>query len=147
MIYFEHHLRNLQLPRGPRVSLLRLPESEDWVFRDLAAEFLDLYPDADVRTVLPSELGSFDLLVIPLLERPEFAIQDVLYRRLDDLARLTAHLETSGHVMVYRARWREVEVVASRDWSRYLRRKRVERALVGALGRHRLLRWLLPSAY
>ena len=145
MIYFEHHLRNLGFTRPPRVSLVRLEDAEDWAFRDLTAEILDLYPDAEVQTVGPTDLATADLFVVPLLDHSEFALQDVLYRRLDDLVSLTPRLEMAGHVMLYRARWRELDVVASKDLRGYFRRKRVERALVGALARYRFLRRLLPS--
>jgi hypothetical protein len=146
MVYLEHQLRHLAFTRPPQVSLLRLEDGDDWAFRDLEAEILDLYPEARVQTVGPAELMSGDLVVVPLLEPFEFPLQDVLYRRLDDLARLTTRLQAIGHVMLYRARWREVDVVASKDLRSYLRRKRLERALVGALGRHPFLRALLLPA-
>ena len=135
MIYFEHCLRRARVP-APRLIHVVATSGEPWVFRDLRGEMLDLFPQAEVREGAPGEPGAAEagLVIVPLVETPEFPYQDVAYRALpllESLARGPLGRST-GHVMVYRARWREAEVVAAASLRRYVSRLALElRALLG----------------
>ena len=134
MIYFEHCLRQARVP-PPRLVHVVATSGEPWVFHDLRGEMLDLFPQAEVREG-PPEPGAAeaDLVILPLLETPEFPYQDVAYRSLPMLKSLAEGPlgRSRAHLMVYRARWRQAEVVAASSLRRYVSRLALElRALRG----------------
>jgi hypothetical protein len=138
MIYFEHCLRRARVP-PPRLVHVVGTSGEPWVFRDLRGEMLDLFPQASVREGAPGEPSpaEADLVIVPLVETPEFPYQDVAYRSLPLLKSLAAGPlgRSRAHVMVYRARWREAEVVAAASLGRYASRLALELRALRAMKR------------
>jgi hypothetical protein len=150
MIYFEHVLRQARLP-PPRLIEVLATSAEPWVFPDLRAEMLDLYPQAEVRLRRPGESPApeADLVIVPLVETGEFPHQDVAYRSLSAL-RALGHgplAGSSGHVLLYRARWRDAEVVKAAELRRHVRRLARERRLAGWIERSALLKKILKPQH
>ena len=146
MIYLEHCLRQARVPPPRSIQVVKTSD-EPWVLPDLRAEMLDLFPRAEVREAGPDHghLAEADLVVVPLVETGDFPGQDVAYRALPLLRSLAAGPlgRSRGHVVVYRARWREAEVVAAAGLRAYVRRLAFERRVVGILARSPLLRKIL----
>jgi hypothetical protein len=144
MIYFEHVLRQARVP-PPRVIEVLSTGAEPWVFPDLRAEMLDLFPQAVVREVPPAGAApEADLVIVPLVEDPAFPYQDVAYRSLPLLRALARGLaRSSAHVLLYRARWREAEVVAASALRARVSRLARERRLTGWIERSGPLRKIL----
>src|SRR5206468_12362788 len=106
MIYLEHCLRQAGVP-PPRVVRVLRTSDEPWVFPDLRAEVLDLFPQAEVREGRPDEgQAGADLVIVPLVEAGDFPYQDVAYRALPLLRSLAAGAlaRSRAHVVIYRAR-------------------------------------------
>jgi len=145
MIYLEHCLRQARVPPPRAVRILKTSD-EPWVFPDLRAELLDLFPQADVRETGTDD-GSAreaDLVVVPLVEAGGFPGQDVAYGALPRLRAVARSLRGSrGHVLVWRARWRQADVVKAADLRAYASRLAWERRLSGRLAHPSLLRTLL----
>jgi hypothetical protein len=146
MIYLEQCLRQARVPPPRSIQVVKT-SNEPWVLPDLRAEMLDLFPRAEVREAGPDHgpLAEADLVVVPLVETGDFPGQDVAYRALPLLRSLAAGPlgRSRGHVVVYRARWREAEVVAAAALRAYVRRLAFERRVVGILARSPLLRKIL----
>ena len=145
MIYFEHLLRQARVP-PPRVIEVLSAGAEPWVFPDLRAEMLDLFPQAVVREGPPAAAApEADLVIVPLVEDPAFPYQDVAYRSLPLLRALARGrlARSSAHVLLYRARWREAEVVAAPALRARISRLARERRLTGWIERSALLRKIL----
>jgi hypothetical protein len=145
MIYFERCLRQARVPAPRRIHILG--GSEPWVFPDLRAELLDLYPQAVVGEgpFDESTPPETDLVVVPLVEGYEFPYQDVVYRALPmlrDLGRGPLG-RSRAHVLIYRARWREAEVVPAASLRRYASRRGLERRVIGWVRRSALLKKIL----
>jgi hypothetical protein len=140
MIYFEHVLREARVP-PPRLIEVLATSGEPWVFPDLRGEMLDLFPQALVRQRPRGEdpASDADLVIVPLVEAGEFPHEDVAYRSLSALRALCDGplARSSGHVLLYRARWRQAEVVAAAALRRHVSRLARER---------RLARWVEGSA-
>jgi hypothetical protein len=142
MIYFEHCLRQARVPAPRRIHILS-DGAEPWLVPDLRAEMLDLYPQAVVGEG-PVDEGpppDTDLVVLPLLEAYEFPHQDVVYRSLPllrDLGRGPLG-RSRAHVLIYRARWREAEVVPAASLRRYASRRALERRVIEWVRRSALL--------
>jgi len=147
MFYFEHYLAAGGVRKLEHVSILQIADGT-WVYDTLRDEILDVCPDASV-TVYPEHAlpSRTDLLIAPVTDAYAFPLQDVIYEHLDLLERLSRHRHRASHVMIYRARWREVEVVASTDLPALVRKRRLERALIHACQRMPLLRRLLRPRY
>lgn len=150
MIYFEHCLRQAGVPPPRRIHVLGT-SAEPWVFPDLRSEMLDLYPEAVIREgplgeVPPSET---DLLIVPFVDACEFPHQDVVYRSLPLLRALGKGPlgRSRAHVLLYRARWREAEVVAAASLLRYAARRALERRVIGWLSRSVFLKKILQPRY
>ena len=150
MIYLEHCLRRARVPPPRLVHVLRTSD-EPWVFRDLRGELLDLFPQAEVRETPPGEAppAEADLVIVPLVEAGDFPGQDVAYRALPLLRSLAAGPlgRSRAHVMLYRARWREAEVVAAKALGRHASRLALEKRVVGRLERSPLLRKILTPLH
>jgi hypothetical protein len=150
MIYLEHCLRRARVPPPRLVHVIRTSD-EPWVFRDLRAEMLDLFPQAEVRETAAGQAppAEADLVVVPLVETGDFPGQDVAYRALALLRSLAAGPlgRSRAHVMLYRARWREAEVVAARDLRRRASRLALEQRVVRRLERSPLLRKILTPLH
>jgi hypothetical protein len=145
MYYLEYSLREAGVPSAAAISILRTSE-EEWVFRDLRAELADLYPAASIDLVDAEGLANArGLVVVPFADVPEFPLQDVAARHHRLLRELSRRLPADVPVLLYRAAWREVEVVKPGRLGAVARRKRLEAAAVRFLGRTTLLgRWLRP---
>lgn len=145
MRYFEHYLAAGGVRQLGRVSILRSTD-ERWVYDTLRDEIGDVFPSAtitvDAESAVPSPV---DLLVVPVMTPYAFPFHDVVYLQLDVLKRETRH--QARHVMIYRARWREVEVVAAADLPALLRRRRWEARLIHACTQFTLLRRVLRPRY
>ena len=150
MIYFEHVLRQARLPPPRLIEVLATGE-EPWVFPDLRAEMLDLFPQAEVRQRRPGEGSAVeaDLVIVPLVEAGEFPHQDVAYRSLSALRALGEGplARSSAHVLLYRARWREAEVVAAAALGRHVSRLARERRLAAWIERSALLKKILKPLH
>ena len=145
MFYFQHFLAQSGVVRAARVSILRASD-ETWVYDTLRDELLEVYPDAAIS--VDAELTvDVDLLVVPLTDAYEFPLQDVVYRQLDVLERALRYRHRAGHVLIYRARWREAEVVAAAALPALIRRRRIERWLIGICRRSQLVRRVLRPRY
>jgi hypothetical protein len=146
MIYFEHVLRQARVP-PPRLIEVLATSAEPWVFADLRAEMLDLFPEAEVRERPPGEAPArdADLVIVPLVDAGEFPHQDVAYRCLAALRALGDGplARSSAHVLLYRARWREAEVVAAAALRRHVSRLARERRLAGWIERSAILKKIL----
>jgi hypothetical protein len=146
MIYLEHCLRQARVPPPRRVQVVST-SGEPWVLPDLRAELLDLVPEADVREAAADDpaLAEGDLAVVPLVEAGEFPGQDVAYRALPLLRALARGPlgRSRGHVVVYRARWREADAMPAAALRGYVRRLARERRVVGWLTAAPLLRAIL----
>jgi hypothetical protein len=150
MIYFEHCLRRAGVP-PPRVVHVLHTSDEAWVFPDLRAEILDLFPEAEVGECPPDDgrAAAADLVIVPLVEAGDFPYQDVAYGALPLLRALAAGplARSRGHVVVYRARWREADVVAAASLRGYVRRLAFERRVSAWAGRSSLLRTMLKPLH
>ena len=150
MIYLEHCLRRAAVPPPRLVHVLRTSD-EPWVFPDLRAEVLDLFPQAEVRERPPDDAraAEADLVIVPLVEAGGFPYQDVAYRALPLLRSLAAGplARSRAHVVVYRARWREADVVAAASLRRYVRRLAFERRVAAGIERSSLLRKMLAPLH
>jgi hypothetical protein len=84
-------------------------------------------------------------VIVPLVEAGEFPLQDVAYRSLPFLRALGRGPlgRSSAHVLLYRARWREAEVVPAAGLRRRVARLARERRLAGWVTRSALLRKIL----
>lgn len=143
MYYLEHCLREAGVGSVDTATLLRTSD-EEWVYRDLRAELLDLFPHAQVTTRSPDAATQpADLFVAPLTDTPAFPQQDVAYGRLRDLSAWSRRIPRGCPVVVYRAEWREAEVVKPNGLEALCRRKRLELLAVRVLGRAPLLRRFL----
>jgi len=145
MIYLEHCLRQARVP-PPRVVRILKTSDEAWVFPDLRAEMLDLFPQADVREARLDDgsASEADLVVVPLVEGGDFPGQDVAYGALPLLRAVAGSLGRSrGHVLVWRARWRQADVVPAAGLRAYAARLAWERRLSRRLADPSLLRALL----
>ena len=146
MIYFEHVLRQAGVP-PPRLVEVLAVSGEPWVFPDLRAEMLDLFPGATVREV-PAGQGpaaEADLVIVPLLEKGAFPHEDVAYRSLSALRALGGGplSRSSAHVLLFRARWRDAEVVPAAALRRHVSRLARERRLAGWIERSTVLKTIL----
>ena len=150
MIYLEHCLRRARVPAPRLVHVLRTSD-EPWVFRDLRGEVLDLFPLAEVREGAPGEAppAEADLVIVPLVETGDFPGQDVAYRALSLLRSLAAGPlgRSRAHVMLYRARCREAEVVGAKDLGGRVSRLALEQRAVRRLERSPLLRKILTPLH
>jgi hypothetical protein len=150
MIYFEHVLRQARVP-PPRLIEILATSAEPWVFPDLRAEMLDLFPHAVVRERPHGEgpAPDADLVIVPLVEAGDFPHQDVAYRSLSALRALSngSLARSSAHVLLYRARWREAEVVAAAALRRHVSRLARERRLAGWIERSALLKKILKPLH
>ena len=147
MFYFEHYLGECGVGSLSTVCILRTT-AEEWVYRDLRAEILDLHPHAIVREVDPAaRLPPCDLLIAPFMESYRFPFHDVIYEDLAQLCRLRRVSRSARHVMLYRARWREVEVVTAAGLAARVRQRRIEGLLIGWCRRFALVRRLLRPLY
>ena len=150
MIYFEHILRQARVP-PPRLIEVLAEGSEPWVFADLRAEMLDLFPQAVVRQRVPGEgpAPDADLVIVPLVEAGDFPHQDVAYRSLPALRALVDGplAGSPAHVLLYRARWRDAEVVEAAALRRHVNRLARERRLAGWIERSALLKKILKPLH
>jgi hypothetical protein len=150
MIYLEHCLRRARVP-PPRLIHVVSTSGEPWVFPDLRGELLDLFPQAEVRESHAGEAPppEADLVIVPLVEAGDFPYQDVAYRALPLLRSLAAGplARSRAHVMLYRARWREAEVVPAGALRRRAHRLALEKRVVGWLERSSLLRKILKPLH
>ena len=89
------------------------------------------------------------LVIVPLVEAGGFPYQDVAYRALPLLRSLAAGplARSRAHVVVYRARWREADVVAAASLRRYVRRLAFERRVAAGIERSSLLRKMLAPLH
>jgi hypothetical protein len=146
MIYLEHVLHRARVP-PPRVVEVLAADAEPWVFPDLRAEVLDLFPQAVVRqrALADGPTAESDLVIVPLLEEGAFPYQDVAYGSLPLLRALARGplARSSAHVMLYRARWREAEVVDASALRAHVARLDRERRVLGWIERSALLRGML----
>ena len=147
MFYFEHYLSAGGVREVGSVSILRTTD-EAWVYDTLREEILDVFPTAtitvDAEQALPAHT---DLLVAPVMGAYGFPFHDVLYEQLPVLERVSRHRHRARHVMIYRARWREVEVVSSASLPALVRKRRLEAWLIRACRTSPLLRRLLRPRY
>lgn len=147
MFYFEHYLSTGGVRELGSVSILRTTD-EAWVYETLREEILDTFPAAqitvDAEAALPART---DLLVAPVMGAYEFPFHDVLYEQLAVLDRVLRHRHRARHVMIYRARWREVEVIASASLPALVRKRRLEGRMIRACRQSALLRRLLRPRY
>jgi hypothetical protein len=147
MYYFEHYLAAGGVRQISRASILQTA-GEPWVYDSLRDEILDVFPDATVTVDPEASLpATVDLLVATVTHGYEFPFHDVIYEHLDVLDQLARHRHRAGHVMIYRARWREVEVVASDRLPALVRKRRLEARLIRACQQVPLLRRLLRPRY
>jgi hypothetical protein len=146
MYYFEHYLRGAGLSGLSRVAILGTRDDE-WVFDDLRAEILDVYPAAQVVRAEATGGDHADLLVVPLTSPSTFPFADVVYDHLDALDRVGPEVARADFVMVYRVWWREVELIPSREWAAWLRSRRRERWIIRVLRRITALPALLRPRY
>lgn len=146
MYYLEHCLRDAGVASVAAITVLRTSDQE-WVYRDLRAELLDLFPDA-VVTVADAEgvIPAADLVIAPFTDEPAFPLQDVAYGHLHELEAWSRQVRACP-VVLYRAAWREAEVVRPGGLASLRRRKRLEAAAVRLLARTPLLRRLLRPLY
>jgi hypothetical protein len=117
---------------------------------DVVAELRQLFPAATVDvppsgTPIVGRPGDLVVVVFgaPALSPPD----DVIYDQLDRLQALARTLGELGHVLLYRAWWREADVLPARALSARVRRLRVERAIIRALRALQANRWLLRPRY
>lgn len=147
MFYFEHYMSAAGLRTLRRATLLRTTD-EAWVYQDLRDEIVDVFPDAQVMVAEPNALPPHcELLVIAVMAPYEFPFHDVIYERLDELERWRPLAGHADFLMVYRARWREAEVIAGRDFPAWLRQRRREGRLIRACRRSTWLRRRLQPHY
>jgi hypothetical protein len=147
MYYFGHYLAAAGVAGASRVTIARVTDAA-WVYDTLREELLDVFPDAAVAVHALDDLpASSDLLVLPLTAAYEFPLQDVVYRQLALLEAVARLSPRFAYALVYRARWREVEVVAARDLAALVRRRRREKRAIGLCQRSSLLRRLLRPRY
>ena len=147
LYYFEHYIAEAGLYRVARAAVLRTVADER-VYQDITAELVDLFPDATIEVLAPEAVfPGTDLVVLPVQAPYEFPFHDVLYERLHALEPLERAVARAAFVMVYRATWREVEVVPARRWRARLRKRRVEAGLIRLCRRSTLLRRLLRPEY
>ena len=147
MYYLEHCLREAGVASVGAITILRTSHDE-WVYRDLRAELLDLFPDAVVTVADPEGvIRAVDLVIAPFTDEPAFPLEDVAYGHLRELAAWSRQIPRACPVVLSRAAWREVEGVRPGDLASLRRRKRLEAAAVRALGRTPLLRRLLRPLY
>jgi len=147
MYYLEHCLREAGVTSASAVTILRTSD-EPWVYRDLRAELLDLFPDATVSVSAAEAVAPpVDLLIAPFTDPPAFPQQDVAYRHLAELADWSQRLPRDCPLVLYRAAWREAEVVKPGALHALRRRKRREAACVRLLERTSWLRRLLRPLY
>ena len=145
MIYLEHCLRQARVP-PPRAVRIMKTSDEPWAFPDLRDELLDLFPEADVKEARLDDgaASGADLVVLPLVDGGDFPGQDVAYRALPLLRAAARVLHASrGHVLVWRARWRQGEAVPAAQLRAYAARLAWERRLTARLARASFLRTLL----
>jgi hypothetical protein len=139
--HLEHCLRAAQAP-APTTIVIVGREDETAAGADLAAEMRGLAPTAEVRVVsAPEAITDCDLVVLPIALECRFPLEDVVYRDLDRLRTVVAHCLRARWVMIYRLRWRQVDVIPSRQMSAWLLRRRLEKAVI-----ERLRRLARPSA-
>ena len=147
MIYLEHYLREGGVTSLSSVVILA-PGDAGSMCRDLAAEFREIHPAADVRIVLPHEaVPACDLLVAIFDAPSRFPLQDAVYEALDRLEGLRRHERPEGSVMIYGVWWRSVEVLPWRALPGFVRKRRAEARLIRLLERSRLLRRVLRPLY
>jgi hypothetical protein len=147
MFYFEHYLAAGGVRELTSVSILRTTD-EAWVYDTLREEILDVFPAAAVAVYSEQSLPPrTDLLVAPVMGAYGFPFHDVLYEQLAALERLSRHRHRARHVMIYRARWREVEVIPAATLPALLRKRRLEGRLIRACRESSLLRRLLRPRY
>jgi hypothetical protein len=147
MYYFEHYIHAAGLRSVGRAAILRVTE-EAWVYEDLRAEILDAFPAADVAIVHSSSVPeALDLLVLPVTAEYKFPFHDVVYESLEQLAALMPLRGRARYLMIYRTRWREVEVVAAPRFPARLRKRRLEAFLIRACRQSPLLRRILRPHY
>lgn len=98
--------------------------------------------------VAPDDVApGIDLVVLPLVAPYEFPFHDVVYERLTELEPLDRVAGRAAFVMVYRALWREVEVLPSARWRARRRKRAWEARLIRLCRRSALLRRLLRPHY
>lgn len=125
MFYLEHCFR--EAGAGPPGTVVIVDTGEEtWASHDLEEEIRDLFPDVTVRTVSldePPPVCDLAVVTLPAAGRP---LEDVVYRHLGELPRLLAPCRRARHVLVYRARWREAEIIPAAAIGRWLWRRRFE---------------------
>ena len=147
MFYFEHFLAQSGVAGVTRVSILRTSD-EIWVYDTLRDELLEVCPGATITVDGDDSLSvDVDLLVVPLTDVYDFPLQDVVYRQLEALEVALRHRQRTRHVMIYRARWREVEIVPAAALAARIRRRRIERWLIEVCRRSRIVRRVLRPRY
>jgi hypothetical protein len=147
MYYFAHYLAAAGIDTAARITIVRTAD-ESWIYETLRGELLDVFPAADVSMAPLGDLpSSCDLIVLPLADAYEFPLQDVVYAQLDLLAEVAKASQRFGHVLIYRARWREVEVVSGDELPSVVRRRRLERRAIAICRQSSLLRRLLRPRY
>jgi hypothetical protein len=147
MYYLEHCLREAGVASVASISLLRTAD-QDWVYRDLRADLLDLFPGASVTVAAPDHIpAAADLVVAPFTDEPAFPHQDVVGRHLRELEALSRRLPRDAWVVLFRAAWRDAEVVRPGRLRSTCRRKRLERLAVSLLSGAPIVRRLLRPLY
>jgi hypothetical protein len=150
MVYLHFWLTQAGVGDVSRVVVLDDPAASRPMAGDVVAELRQLFPAAAVQVPgdgAPVVGHSGDLVVVvfgaPALSPPD----DVIYDQLERLQTLARTLGTRGHVLLYRAWWREADVVAAHALAARVRRLRVERALIRGLRALQANRWLLRPRY
>jgi len=141
MFYFEHCFREARSGSPSTVAVVGLG-AERWASGDVDAEIRDLFPEAAVSIVPPGEpIAPCDLAVVSLAVegRP---LEDVAYRTLSELRRLLPACRRARHVLVFRARWREAEIIPARTIGWWLWRRRLEAWCIRRLQNSAALRLL-----
>jgi hypothetical protein len=147
MYYLEHCLRAAGVTSADAVAILHTSD-EPWVYGDLRAELLDAFPGAAVSVTAPDAVPpGTDLVVVPFTDPPAFPQQDVVRLHLGELDAWARRLPRDASILLYRAAWREMEVVRPGRLRATVRRKRREAAALRLLDRLPLLRHALRPLY
>ena len=150
MVYLHFWLAQGGVGAVARLVVLDDPAAPRPMAGDVVAELCQLFPAAAVD--VPDDGGPVvgrpgDLVVVvfgaPALSPPD----DVIYDHLDRLQALARTLGDSGHVLLYRAWWREADVVPARTLAARVRRLRFERGIIRGLRALQANRWLLRPRY
>ena len=150
MVYLHFWLTQGGVGDVSRLVVLDDPAAPRPMAGDVVAELRQLFPAATV--VVPPGPAPIvgqpgDLVVVvfgaPAVSPPD----DVIYDHLDRLQTLARSLGDAGHVLLYRAWWREADVVPARALAARVRRLRLERTIIHGLRALQANRWLLRPRY